>query len=193
MTEHSFSLIPFPASVLPHISITGNVSLQNNILTLYYLISGEIENILFPLKSVSPRRQDELWKLTCFEFFLAIKDRPEYWEFNMSPSGDWNVYHMDAYRRVGFREETSLQQLPFEAQREADKFHLNVVVDLNPILQRRQSLELGITGIIQTADGKETYWALSHPARQADFHLRESFILVLVEQPYFSIQSSSNS
>jgi hypothetical protein len=33
--------------------------------------------------------------------------------------------------------------------------------------------------VIQTQDRHETYWALVHPQPQADFHLRDSFILEL--------------
>ena len=190
MTEHTFSLIPFSAPNLPNISITGKISLQKNIVHLRYSLSGEIENILLPPASVNPSRKDDLWKMTCFELFLALKDQPQYWEFNMSPSGDWKVYHMDAYRRVGFREETSIRQLPFENSNEAGVFHLNARVDLNPILPPNQLLEFGITAIIQTADSNETYWALSHPAPFADFHLRESFILGLAEQAHLSQQSA---
>ena len=190
MTEHTFSLIPFSAPNLPNISITGKISLQKNIVHLRYSLSGEIENILLPPASVNPSRKDDLWKMTCFELFLALKDQPQYWEFNMSPSGHWKVYHMDAYRRVGFREETSIRQLPFENSNEAGVFHLNALVDLNPILPPNQLLEFGITAIIQTTDSTETYWALSHPAPFADFHLRESFILELTEQTHLSQQSA---
>jgi len=178
MNEQSFSLIPFPAPNLPDIAITGNVSRRNNLLALHYSLAGDIDGILLPSTSEHPSRKDDLWKATCFEFFLALRDQPEYWEFNMSPCGDWNVYHMDAYRRVGFREETSIQRLQFEVKREAGRFTLNAAVDLHPLVQQTQSLEIGITTIIQTKDGNETYWALAHPAPQADFHLRESFILV---------------
>jgi len=190
MTKHSFSLIPFPAPNIPAISIRGEISLQKNTVHLHYSLAGEIENIVLPPTCLNPSRKDELWKKTCFEFFLVIKDQPQYWEFNMSPSGDWNVYHMDAYRRVGFREETSIQRLPFEARNEMGEFHLNALVDLNPILQQSQFLECGITVIIQTTDGHETYWALAHPAPFADFHLRESFILALAEQAHLSRQST---
>ncbi|HEX9389074.1 MAG TPA: DOMON-like domain-containing protein [Anaerolineales bacterium] len=190
MTERSFSLIPFTAPNIPSISITGKISLQNNIITLHYLLAGKIEEILLPTKSMNPTRKDELWKMTCFEFFLAIKDQPQYWEFNMSPSGDWNVYHMDAYRRIGFREETSIQRLPFDGQSEMGVLHLNARVDLHPILQPNQSLKFGITAIIQTTEGNETYWALSHPASIADFHLRESFTLGLARQTHLVQQSA---
>lgn len=203
MTAYSFSLIPF-ATPIPNISITGEISFQNNIITLHYSLVGKLEDILLASKSLDPSRKNELWSRTCFEFFLAIKDQPQYWEFNMSPSGDWNVYHMDAYRRIGFREETSLQRLPFEfrnarvaqssqrqhSRNESGMCTLDAVVDLNPILQPNQFLDIGITAVIQTTDGDETYWALAHPAPKADFHLRESFILGLAEPVPLSSQSA---
>jgi len=190
MTHQLFSLIPFPAPNIPKISITGEISLHKNIVDLHYLPAGEIEDVLLPSTSVNPRRKDELWKATCFEFFLAIKDQPQYWEFNMSPSGDWNVYHMDAYRRIGFREETSIHLSEFEFARETNRFTLDVIVDLSPIILQAQVLEVGITAIIQTKDDNETYWAVTHPAPFADFHLRESFILGLAEQALLSKQSA---
>jgi hypothetical protein len=203
MTGRSFSLTPFPASNIPDISITGEISLQENIIHLSYLLTGKFDDVFLPPVSMTPSRKDELWQTTCFEFFLAVKDQPQYWEFNMSPSGDWNVYRMDAYRRVGFREETFIEGLPFEFQRsrvagswqsepgqnEAHACHLEAMVDLHPILQPDQLLEFGITAIIHTTDGNETYWALAHPAPFADFHLRESFILELAGKTPRSQQS----
>jgi hypothetical protein len=188
MSEESFSLICFPAAQTPDISITGSVSLQKNIVQLHYSLTGSIESILLPSASVHPGRKDDLWKHTCFEFFLAIKGHPHYWEFNMSPSGDWNVYHMDDYRRIGFREETSIQRLLFEFQKEASGLTLEAWADLNPLLQPNQILEFGIATVIQTVDRAETFWALAHPAPVADFHLRESFILELAEPVPLSSQ-----
>ena len=179
MTEQSFSLIPFPAPNIPEISITGTVSRQSHFISLRYMLTGQIEEIFLPLPSSQPRRTEELWKTTCFEFFLASKDQPQYWEFNMSPSGDWNIYRMDAYRRVGFREEPSIPSLQFEVQRKQDALALNALVDLIPIFREDAVLEVGMTAVIQTKEGDESYWALTHPAPQPDFHLRESFILAL--------------
>jgi len=179
MTERSFSLIPFPSPGTPDISITGNVARLNNELSIQYTLSGGYENILFPDISKRPMRKDELWKASCFEFFLAMPDEPKYWEFNMSPSGDWNVYRMDAYRRIGFREETSIQQLPFTFQREAGCVSVEATVDLSTVVPPKNPVQLGITSVLQTMAGDETYWALAHPNPQADFHLRESFIIRL--------------
>ncbi|MEO8355891.1 MAG: DOMON-like domain-containing protein [Chloroflexota bacterium] len=179
MTEHPFSLIPFHNSNIPKIAIAGKTARQKNILTVHYSLTGKIEAILFPERSAHPTRKDELWTATCFELFLAIKDQPHYWEFNISPSGDWNVYRMDAYRRVGFRRETFIQRLQFETQKEAACFSVDAMVDLSPIVEEDDPMEAGITSVIQTIAGNETYWALTHPNPQADFHLRESFIIEL--------------
>lgn len=186
MNEQLFSLGPFPALNVPDISINGEISLEDNIVNLHYSLTGKIEDVLLPKASLDHSRKDDLWKMTCFEFFLAVQDQPQYWEFNMSPSGNWNVYHMDAYRRVGFSEETAIQQLSFEMHKGTAEISLNTRVDLNPILPPGQVLEFGITAIIQARDGQETYWALGHPAPEADFHLRESFILGLAEQTHLS-------
>jgi len=152
---------------------------MDNQLSIRYEVHGEIEQILFPVISSTPARKDDLWRATCFEFFIAIQDQPQYWEFNMSPSGDWNIYAMDAYRQINMREETAFTQLPFEFRKTNDKILLDISVDLNPILQANQVLQIGITTIIQTIDGNESYWALAHPGPHADFHLRESFSIRL--------------
>ena len=173
----SFELVPYPASDLPKIQITGEIERKENRLFICYAITGEIDSILLPALSNDPARQDDLWKATCFEFFTAIKDQPQYWEFNMSPSGKWNVYAMDAYRQVNMREEAAFTQLPFEFKKTNNELTLDISVDLNPILEPAQVLQIGITTIIQTTDGNESYWALAHPGPHADFHLRESFIM----------------
>lgn len=184
MTEHLFSLIPFAAPAIPAITLGGRISLQNSLLVLHYLLVGNLDEVRFPPSSPSLSRKDDLWKATCFEFFLAVRDEPGYWEFNMSPSGDWNVYRMDAYRRIGFREETKIPQLPFEIKRDVDRFWLDIAVDLTPLVRPKQELQMGITAIIQGRDGVKTYWALAHPAPHADFHLRQSFTLALARQTH---------
>ena len=177
MTGRPFSLVPFPDTNVPDIAIDGEILRQKNVLTIHYTLTKNIEDIFLPPPSLNRTRKDDLWKTSCFELFLAIKDLPEYWEINLSPSGDWNIYHMDAYRRIGFMEETLIQYLPFKAQKATDVFALNAAIDLDPIVRAGQVLEVGIAAIIQPRNGIETYWALIHPGPQADFHSRESFAL----------------
>lgn len=39
--------------------------------------------------------------------------------------------------------------------------------------------ELGLSAVIEEADGTKSYWALAHPAGKPDFHAAESFALTL--------------
>lgn len=179
MTEHSFSLVPFPDSKIPEVQITGRIVREENLLSIHYLLSGKIEDIFIAETVNLPGRRNELWATTCFEFFLGIPNEHAYWEFNLSPSGDWNAYRMDAYRRVGFREETRIRQLQLDAMRNSDSLSLAGRVDLSPIVESGMPLQAGVTGVVQARDGYLTYWALVHPGSQADFHAKESFTLLL--------------
>src|SRR5215510_12215673 len=113
MTIQLFSLIPFSTQDAPNLTISGTVERRNNQFSVHYTLTGNLEEIFLPSSATNPSRNDELWRTTCFEFFIAVKDSPHYWEFNMSPAGDWNVYMMDAYRQVNMREETRIQSLQF--------------------------------------------------------------------------------
>jgi hypothetical protein len=179
MTVHSFSLMPFPDPALPGIEISGRIERDYDKLSIRFFLTGDIKEIQIPPAASRPCRADELWRATCFEFFLAIDRQPQYWEFNLSPSGNWNVYRMDAYRRVGFREEPLVEQLQLKPRRNVDCISLAADVDLSTIIPHGQIMQAGVTSIIQTRFGHETYWALSHPAPRPDFHLRKSFLLQL--------------
>lgn len=179
MPKHAFSLVPFRDPNLPDIQISGSVNRHNGRLNLQYIVTGATGMISLPPKSSSPARKDGLWVTTCFEFFLALPSDPQYWEGNISPSGDWNVYHMDAYRRVGFREEAFIPRLPVEVRNEAGDVTLSVEMDLSPFVSETQRLQVGIACIIQNNNHHATFWALVHPESKPDFHLRESFILEL--------------
>jgi hypothetical protein len=175
----SFELVPLPDSKIPEIKITGSVAREGNELTVKYSLSGKIDDILFPALNLRPGRKRALWLATCFEFFLAFPGQPQYWEFNLSPSGDWNAFRMDSYRQVGFREEELIQSPRLDIRNGTNCFQLQAVTDLTPILGQEELIQVGITSVIKGCDGHETYWALTHLASQADFHLRESFSLQL--------------
>jgi len=175
----AFDLIPSPAENLPDIKITGNIEQAGTQLSALYTLSGEINSILLPTPSIPPTRKHDLWKATCFEFFIAPAGQPEYWEFNLSPSGNWNVYHMDAYRQVNMREEEKVTSLPFTFQKTDIQINLEISVNTASFLAANQKLEVGIAAIIQSNYKVETYWALAHPNPQADFHHRDGFVIAL--------------
>jgi hypothetical protein len=179
MMEQSFDLIPLPDPRVPDITITGCVARKRNRLTVHYALSGKLDDISLPAPAPRPERRQDLWLSTCFEFFLSIPGQPQYWEFNIAPSGEWNAFRMDAYRRVSFREDESIQAPQLKFERESDCYQLEITVDLSPILDVETQVQVGVSSVIQTLDGHETYWALMHPGSEADFHWRESFILAL--------------
>ncbi|MEH2452200.1 DOMON-like domain-containing protein [Nostoc sp.] len=179
MNDQTFSLQPFPSTKsLPNLKIAGNIARNGNKLAIRYMLEGDLKEIAIALPSNTRSRKYELWKNTCFEFFVSIKDSLRYWEFNLSPAGYWNVYRFDAYRQ-GMQEETAFTILPFSVQNQADGIALVLEVDLNKIVSAEQEIEVAITTVIKHRDGEVTYWALTHRGAEADFHLRDSFIVEL--------------
>ncbi|OYE03717.1 DOMON-like domain-containing protein [Nostoc sp. 'Peltigera membranacea cyanobiont' 232] len=179
MNEQTFSLQPFPCNESPpNLKISGNIARNGNKLAIRYMVEGDLKEIaIFPLSN-TPSRKHELWKETCFEFFIGIKDSAQYWEFNLSPAGHWNAYYLDGYRQ-GMQEETAFEKLPFSVQNEADGLTLLLDVDLGKIISVEQAIEVGITTVVKDRGGEVTYWALTHKGAEADFHLRDSFIIQL--------------
>ncbi|MEH2127076.1 DOMON-like domain-containing protein [Nostoc sp.] len=177
MNNQTFSLQPFPSTEsFPHLKITGNISRNANQLTICYNLGDDLKEIAITPPSNAPSRKYELWKDTCFEFFLGIKDSARYWEFNLSPAGHWNVYRFEGYRQ-GMQEETAFEKLPFSVHNQADSLALALDVDLDKIVSAEQAIEIGITTVIKNIDGNVSYWALTHRGEEADFHLRDSFII----------------
>ena len=173
----TFSLIPFPGGDhLPDIKITGKIARRMNTLTIHYDLRGNIAEVDIPTQTDRPNRKDNLWESTCFEFFFGVKDSDRYWEFNLSPSGHWNIYSFNAYRQ-GMQEEMAFAELPFTIQMRSDAFLLSLDLDLDQIFQEDRVLEVAISSVIRFKDDRIFYWALAHPSQQADFHDRKGFIL----------------
>ncbi|MBD2729890.1 DOMON-like domain-containing protein [Nostoc sp. FACHB-892] len=179
MNHQTFSLQPFPSTKsLPNLKIAGNIARNGNKLTICNMLGGDLKEIVIPPPSNTPSRKHELWQDTCFEFFLGIKDSARYWEFNLSPAGHWNVYRFDGYRQ-GMQEEKAFTILPCNIQNQTNGLILVLDVDLDKIISVEQAIEVAITTVIKDKDGEITYWALTHQGAEADFHLRDSFIVEL--------------
>jgi hypothetical protein len=177
MIELTYSLKQFPSPApLPNWQITSTLLRQLNFLTICYELEGDIAQIELPPAAI-PTRQEDLWEKTCFEFFLAIASAPNYWEFNLSPNGDWNVYRFKDYRQ-GMEEEHRITTLPFQVSRQSGVFKLELALDLGLIMPREADLEIGITTVIRTKSGEISYWGLTHCGTQPDFHLRDSFMAI---------------
>ncbi len=151
-------------------------------LAITYVLTGDIRRLRIP--PLRPARSaDRLWKHTCFEAFVGVTGKADYYEFNFSPSGEWAVY---AFRR--YRERAPLvgeERVPhITVQSEENSLELDAIVRLDhlPLVQPRASLRLALSAVIEETSGMLSYWALRHPAGSPDFHHPDSFALE-IEMP----------
>ncbi|MGD1898946.1 MAG: DOMON-like domain-containing protein [Phormidesmis sp.] len=178
-----FTLRPFeplPSGI--KLNISGTLTRSGDTLSIAYLMSGDLDQVLLPPLNVSSQRKDRLWEQTCLEFFLAAgpvkSDSAPYWEFNLAPTGSWNVFALASYRQ-GLKEEKAFLSLPFSASRTAAELRLRISLDISVLLPAASPWLLGVSAVCLLADGQETFWAIAHPGPNADFHSAGSFAATL--------------
>ena len=150
--------------------------LDQNILALNYELLVPADELIWPAAAASPQRRDELWQSTCLELFIAQPNEPRYWEINLSPSGNWNVYRLSGYRQA-LQEEPSIQRISLSSHSAADRHQLEATIQLPPALSQLAPLEANLCAVLQHNNGSNSYWALCHPGSEADFHARAGFVL----------------
>ncbi|MBW4420887.1 MAG: DOMON-like domain-containing protein [Myxacorys californica WJT36-NPBG1] len=173
---NEFLLKPFSSPSID-LTITGSIERRSGYLTIRYDLRGDLTAVVIPIPA-SAVRQHDLWKTTCFEFFLGLKHSKQYWEFNLSPAGHWNVYRFDGYRQ-GMQEELAIAALPVEVRQTSDALMLTIALSLEQLEVAEQGLDVAIASVIESKSGEITYWALTHPEPEADFHRRDSFLIQL--------------
>jgi hypothetical protein len=178
MKNHGFFLQPFPrANPRSRFELGGTIARRGpGALSVRYMLFGDMDELLIPEPASVPARKRGLWEETCFELFLAAAERPHYLELNLSPSGHWNVYRLEAYRQ-GMREESSLASLPFAVQIGPRSLRVSLELDLTGFFPAKQPVDVAISAVIKHKDGELTYWALRHGGPKPDFHRRDGFII----------------
>ncbi len=174
-TAHLLCHPATPCAAVDTIEITVEPTSAGG-LALRYCVRGTPGSLLVP-SPLRPGPADNLWQNTCCEAFVATLDGNQYREFNFSPSSQWAAYSFMDYRErdTGF---TPPEAPKITMQALADGFQLEA--ELSPgLLPEGTLLRLGLSTVIEAADGSKSYWALAHCAAQPDFHLRQSFSLTL--------------
>jgi len=144
-------------------------------LMLNFSLVGDVSILSIP-ELRSSRRADNLWMHTCFEAFVIAGEGPEYLELNFSPSGEWAVY---AFR--GYRDGVALDNelVPAISVRHSmDRLELDAEITPD-ILPSDGPLRLGLSAVVEDADGRLSYWALRHAPGKPDFHHPDAFALQL--------------
>jgi hypothetical protein len=173
------NLRPFsslPESEAQSLDLQAEVRRDGAFLRFGFILSGDVEKIKIPNFSRPLKREEDLWKTTCFEAFISTPGSKSYWELNFSPSGAWNCYRFDDYRQ-GMRAEPCAQSVEIQPRAGFRGYQLHAAIDLSSVLATKELLEISLTAVV---DGEEqTYWALKHAGTKPDFHLRESFVVEL--------------
>ncbi len=149
------------------------------LLTLHYRISGTIERLAIPPIGPSARA-DGLWRHSCCEAFIEVPDQEGYWECNLSPSSRWALYRFSGYR-TGMTPLSLARPPELRIRCEAEGLQLEASLDLGQLSLPPEvtSLRLGLSAVIEEADGRLSYWALQHPPGRPDFHHPSAFALRL--------------
>lgn len=154
-------------------SLSAEVTRAGPVLALRYKLIGDLGALALPSQTL-PARSDELWKHTCFEAFIRM-DGEAYFEFNASPSTQWAVYRFDSYRQgMSLAYEIALPD--FDVQRRADRFEIATTLAMP---NRPGPWRVGLSAIIEDANGDKSYWALAHAPGKPDFHHPDCFALQL--------------
>lgn len=172
-----FALAPFPGDPAPAgVRIAGDVAREGAVLALTWRLHDP-DGVAAVPPPAPPERRYGLWEATCFEFFVRDPAGPGYWEFNLAPEGHWNVYRLDAYRE-GLRDEPAFARLPFAVTQTPGGLEVALRVDLAPLGLAEAPWRLAIAAVVAAGAGT-SYWALAHPAAEADFHAPGAFTLDL--------------
>lgn len=122
---------------------------------------GDVSKLVIP-PPAPPDRTAELWKTTCFEIFVAGTGG-EYSEYNLAPSGAWAAYGFHSYRQ-GMRN--------LEATVDINTSHNNKTLELTAKIASEFPLpsHVGLTAVIEEADGMIRYWSTGFAPGKPDFH-----------------------
>jgi hypothetical protein len=179
MSERTFWLMPFEAAMARSgLRLGGVIGRDSSVLSLLYELTGPIDRLILPAAVPSPQRRDALWQHTCLECFLAVPGDVRYWEVNLSPCGDWNVYRLSGYR-TALTPESTIRSLPITMERGEGRLRLEANLDLTATVAPGDPLEVAICAVLEADDGTLSHWALAHGAAVPDFHRREDFLLHL--------------
>lgn len=183
----SIPLLAHPAAPLPGIAVLAGVRRAGpGLLDFAWSIEGELARLRLP-DSAEPRAADGLWRHTCVEAFVRPSGARSYVELNLSPSRAFAVYRFRSRRERDDPPDHPGGWPPaptrIEVRRHAGRLDLGARLDAGAALGDPQAadgpLELGLSAVIETLDGRIAWFALAHAEGEPDFHHDRAFALRL--------------
>ena len=170
-----FNLIPHPTTTtnfkvwatVDHIASLGAVATTN----IWFGVGAPAKRFVIPTLT-EPWRADDLWQTTCFEAFLRGGASDAYREWNFAPAGNWAAYDFSKRREGQTRAEVGSP--PYI--RMEDNFTW-WTVGATIAVNAGRDWHLGLSAVLEEADGSQSQWALAHPpGDKPDFHDPDCFI-----------------
>lgn len=157
-------------------NLIANISIKEQILSLEFefISTSKLEELFSYQKEITTnKRQDNLWKHTCFEIFLKQKNTDSYYEYNFSPSGEWNAYSFEGERR-GMKEIAAQEEPIIENFLDSTKKY-KVSLNIKNLDIPLEELSVSICAVIETPT-EHQYFSTKHTSNKPDFHKQDSFI-----------------
>lgn len=153
-------------------SLDARIEIGADGIVVIYELVGDTGALRIPA-TAAPARADELWKATCFEFFLKRADEDAYFEFNFSPSTQWAAYSFTGARE-GMAPIADANPI-IECELTADR----LILAARLALSVAPPIVAAVTAVVEDANGAKSYWALAHPTDKPDFHHPDGFVIDL--------------
>ena len=154
-----------------NIVIEASLEIEQKRVKVEYKVTGELNNYIFEEAS-KQKRANELWKSTCFELFIAPKEKLNYWELNISPSTKWNLYTFDNYKEL-MREEKNISIPNIEITQREDGYILSceVYFDIEEFSPKDNNFNLAVILL----DKKEVrhFYSINRKDGVVNFHDRD--------------------
>ncbi|MDO5289668.1 MAG: DOMON-like domain-containing protein [Pseudomonadota bacterium] len=180
------ALLAHPATPCPALRVLHAQASWPNAHTLHlrYTLTGELAHLRLPAPASRPCAADGLWQHTCLEAFIGAPTGAGYHEFNFSPSGCWAAYAFAAERvRHTARAQPPAPRITCATAGDTLTLTAELPLAALPLAAPGQPWPLGLSAVIESADGRLSYFALAHPRPQPDFHARQGWTASLPAPP----------
>ena len=175
-----WTLLPHPDTPEPAVrELSVEVERVGAELNLRFMGEGDLDQIAWP-DDTDAQFTDGLWQHTCFEVFVRGIHGASYFEGNFSPSTEYAFYAFSGYRE-GMTAIRHGDQPCVGIGFGDNQFSLFATLDLAEIAPEIAALDwtIGLSAVIENANGQKSYHALAHPGGAPDFHHAACFALEL--------------
>lgn len=180
-----FTLRPFEDGD-ESLEIDTQILLTSECLEVHFFISGDTSDIAWCELQNTPllkARRDGLWTNNCLELFWSRPNSSQYFELNLSPFLEWNIFEFQSYRSE--KNESSLYEViplsPWGRVTKPNRGESEILSHFQIRPRQRGLFESPLhvfpTAVIKRED-KFSFWAFRHATGKPDFHKRDLFISV---------------